>query len=151
MKPALQYSSTICKMIKFVLPWVALTGAALSQLSPCADFPEVSGFNDPVLVDPFTFLNGSQVATKDDWACRQQEIRELFHRYELGPKPEPEEVTASLASNSLSITVRGEGGSISFSPSIRYPSGEGPFPALIALGGASIPVPAGVAVITYSQ
>lgn len=138
-------------MVRHVLLWSFLAGLATSQLSPCADIPDVTDFNNPKLVDPFTFLNGSTVATKDDWACRQEEIKAIFHRYELGPKPEPEEVTASFTNNALSITVQSEGKSISFSASIRFPSGNGPFPALIALGGASIPVPSGVAVITYNN
>ncbi|KAI1459516.1 hypothetical protein F4805DRAFT_420537 [Annulohypoxylon moriforme] len=38
---------------------------------------------------------------------------------------------------------------MSFSVSIKLPSGTGPFPAVIAFEGTSIPVPAGVATITY--
>jgi cephalosporin-C deacetylase-like acetyl esterase len=36
--------------------------------------------------------------------------------------------------------------------SITYPSsGKGPYPAIIAYGGASIPIPTGVAVITFNN
>jgi hypothetical protein len=43
------------------------------------------------------------------------------------------------------------GKSISFSVSIKKPSGAGPFPAIIAYAAPSIPVPAGVATITFNN
>lgn len=138
-------------MISNIVLWPLLAGAALAQTSPCADIPEVTDFNDPTLVDPFTFLNGSNVTIQDEWACRREEIREIFQRYELGPKPEAEEVTATFSGSALSITVQSGGKSISFSASVRAPTGNGPFPALIALGGSSVPVPSSVAVITYNN
>jgi hypothetical protein len=72
--------------------------------------------------------------------------------YELGTLPAaPQSVTASFSGNSLSITVSDQGRSISFSVSINKPSGSGPFPAIIAYGAASIPIPAGVATITFNN
>ncbi|EAU87167.1 Cip2 [Coprinopsis cinerea okayama7 len=104
------------------------------------------------LPDPFTFINGQKVTSKADWECRQKEISELFQRYEAGTLPgKPESVTGSLSGNSLTVNVRNGGQSISFSASIQFPSGNGPFPAIIAVGGSSIPTPNGVAIINFNN
>ncbi|KIY66140.1 carbohydrate esterase family 15 protein [Cylindrobasidium torrendii FP15055 ss-10] len=105
------------------------------------------------LPDPFKFINGTAVASKADWACRREEISQLFQRYELGTlPPKPSNVTASLSGNSLTINASEGGKSISFSVSISKPSsGTAPYPAIIAYGGLSIPTPAGVAVITFNN
>jgi len=104
------------------------------------------------LPNPFEFFDGSAVETKDDWACRRAEIRAVIEKYELGTKPpKPEEFKATLSGNTIKIDITDNGKSISFSASIRLPSGSGPFPAVIALGGSSIPIPNTVAVITYNN
>jgi hypothetical protein len=57
-----------------------------------------------------------------------------------------------LSGNTLTINVSEGGNSISFSPTITLPtSGTGPFPAIIGVGGISIPTPAGVAVINFNN
>ncbi|KAL1633831.1 carbohydrate-binding module 1 [Neofusicoccum ribis] len=124
------------------------------QAASCAALP--SGYTPPTkakLPDPFTFANGTQITTKSAWACRQQEISQLFQTYELGAKPpKPSSVTSSLSSNTLTITASEGGKSISFSVSISYPSsGTAPYPAIIAYGYPSIPIPAGVATITFNN
>ncbi|KAK4173702.1 putative carbohydrate esterase family 15 protein [Triangularia setosa] len=83
----------------------------------------------------------SKVTTKDAWACRRYEISALFQAYELGPLPPPVE--------SVSATVQGQ--ILSFAPSIRLPSCNGPFSAIIALVSASIPVPSNVALIMLNN
>lgn len=105
------------------------------------------------LPDPFLPISGARVTTKSGWLCRQQEISALFQRYELGTlPPKPSSVTASFASNTLTIGCSEGGKSISFTASIKYPtSGKAPYPAIIAYGGMSIPQPAGVAVITFNN
>ncbi|KAJ7574597.1 Glucuronoyl esterase catalytic domain from Hypocrea Jecorina [Mycena floridula] len=104
------------------------------------------------LNDPFTFLNGTPVVTKADFTCRQQEINQLFQRYELGTFPgPPDTLNASLSGSTLTINVSNAGKSISFTVSISKPSGTGPFPAIIGIGGISIPTPAGVAVINFNN
>ncbi|KAF5309767.1 hypothetical protein D9611_013596 [Ephemerocybe angulata] len=66
-------------------------------------------------------------------------------------RPKPSSVTGSLSGNTLTVNVTHDGKSISFTASISRPSGTGPFPAIIALGGASIPIPSGVATITFNN
>jgi len=120
----------------------------------CGTLPETINFTGhPLrLPDPFTFLNGSKVTSEAQWRCRRDEISAIIQRYELGPMPATPEVKASISSNRLSITVTANGKTLTMSPTIRLPSsGQSPYPALIALGGASIPVPNTVALISYNN
>lgn len=104
------------------------------------------------LPDPFIKANGDKVATLDDWKCRQQEIAELVQKYEMGyVPPKPSTFSASLSGNRLTINFGDGGKSASFSVTISKPSGTGPFPAIIAYGGASIPIPNTVASINFDN
>jgi hypothetical protein len=112
-----------------------------------------ANYNNSKLPDPFTFASGTKVTTKDQWACRANEISQIFQKNELGVLPgKPQSVTASLSGSTLTINVSDQGKSISFTASIKLPtSGTAPYPAIIAYGGASIPIPAGVATVTFSN
>ncbi|KAF9482459.1 hypothetical protein BDN70DRAFT_904682 [Pholiota conissans] len=106
------------------------------------------------LPNPFKFsADGSAVTTKAQWTCRQAEISQLFQRYELGTLPgKPAGITGSYSGNTLTINVSDSGKSISFTVSVSLPSsGTAPYPAIIAVGGMSIPTPAGVAVLTFNN
>lgn len=105
------------------------------------------------LHDPFLSLSGSRITKVSDWACRRAEISSLVQANELGIlPPKPTSLTASYAANKLTINVSNAGKSISFTASISYPSsGKAPYPAIIAVGGSSIPTPAGVAVVTFNN
>ncbi|KAK6359577.1 carbohydrate-binding module 1 [Orbilia brochopaga] len=105
------------------------------------------------LPDPFLFASGSRASTKAQFTCRQAEILAAMQQYELGTKPgKPQSVTASFSGGRLTINVSDQGKSISFSVTISTPSGgTRPYPAIIAYGAASIPIPAGVATITFNN
>ena len=104
------------------------------------------------LPDPFTLMDGTPVVTLSDWACRRAELRELVAEYELGPKPpKPSSVTASFSGDTLTIDVSEGDASISFTVTISKPDGAGPFPAIIAYGPPSLPIPSSVATITFSN
>ena len=61
-------------------------------------------------------------------------------------------MTASMSGNTISITCFEAGKYISFSVSIRVPSNAAtPYPAVIGLGGGSIPYPSGLAIISYNN
>ena len=98
--------------------------------------------NNTHLPDPFTFENGQRVRTKQQWQCRRQELKDLMQEYELGTlPPPPEQLSASLTASNLTITATNGATSISFSVNITLPTtGDGPFPAVIAYDGLSIPV-----------
>jgi hypothetical protein len=109
---------------------------------------------DSRLPDPFTKLNGTRVAAKSEWRCRRAEIRELAERYVYGDKPgRPSSVTGTVSGTGITVNVSHNGRSASFSAGIQLPSGSGPFPAVVVLGGfgadtATIRA-AGAAVISY--
>jgi len=96
--------------------------------------------------DPFTFLDGSKVMTKDDWVCRQKEISQLAQAFIYGPKPPPpESLEATFSGGTLTVNMESGGRSWTLSVNITTPSGDGPFPAMfnVDAGGA----PSGVASI----
>ncbi|SFD79060.1 cellulose binding domain-containing protein [Streptomyces aidingensis] len=110
--------------------------------------------NNSQLPDPFTRLDGTRISTKADWRCRRAEIRELAERTVYGQKPEkPSSVTGTVTSSRITVNVSHNGRSSSFSAGVQLPSGSGPHPAVIVLGGfgadtAAI-TSAGAAVISY--
>ncbi|KAG7294292.1 hypothetical protein NEMBOFW57_004363 [Staphylotrichum longicolle] len=120
----------------------------------CGSFPTQGQYpKNPKLPDPFLKADGTRVKSREEWACKRDEIRQQFQRLELGVKPPKPTVTASLSGNTISISCSEGGKSISFSVTIRAPSGtaQAPYPAVIGLGGGSIPYPSGVAVISYNN
>ncbi|POS68719.1 Cip2 [Diaporthe helianthi] len=137
-----------------------LAGAALAmpaadivqRQSTCSVASSVPTVNDGQLPDPFVFADGRKVTTKAEFDCRAQEISKIMQQYELGDyPPAPDSVKGTLSGNSLTVAVTVGGKSVSYSASINKPSGSGPFPAIIAIGGSSIPVPAGVATINFNN
>ncbi|KAI5776570.1 carbohydrate esterase family 15 protein [Geopyxis carbonaria] len=128
----------------------ATTTAATSACPALPSNPALT--SNAKLPDPFQPLTGSRITAKSAWPCRAAELSALLQKYELGTlPPAPSSVTASFSGSTLSITVTDSGKSISFSVSVSRPSGTGPFPALIAFGGLSIPAPSGVAVLTFNN
>jgi len=144
----------------FVLGLAALSvlQAFAQEQSPlpasCSSFPTQGQYaKNAKLPDPFLKADGTRVKSKEEWACKRDEIRQQFQRLELGVKPPKPTVTASMSGNTISISCSEGGKSISFSVTIRPPSGtaQAPYPAVIGLGGGSIPYPSGVAVISYNN
>ncbi|MFB4267203.1 cellulose binding domain-containing protein [Nonomuraea sp. GTA35] len=122
---------------------------AVPGLPDAGSLPTVSR-----LPDPFTKLNGTRIATRADWRCRRQEIKKLAEKFVYGEKPpKPSSVTGTVSRTGISVNVSHNGRSSSFSASVDLPSGTGPFPAVVVLGGlgadtATIKA-AGAAVINY--
>ncbi|HEX4818183.1 MAG TPA: cellulose binding domain-containing protein, partial [Nonomuraea sp.] len=109
---------------------------------------------DPRLPDPFRKLDGTRITTKADWRCRRAEIRELSERFVYGDKPaKPSGVTGTVTSTTITVNVSHNGRSASFSAGVQLPSGSGPFPAVIVIGGLGADTAAiraaGAAVVTY--
>ncbi|KAJ9494471.1 carbohydrate-binding module 1 [Exophiala xenobiotica] len=113
----------------------------------------------PLLPDPFEFLSGTPVESKEDWSCRRNEISQLFQQYELGLKPGPSQNLQSVfqqyqngTGGNFTLTASNGDKAISWTATITYPNSTkhgGPYPALIALDLLTIPVPDGVAIITF--
>jgi hypothetical protein len=112
-------------------------------------------WDNPKFPDPFTFLNGTRMTSKAEWACRRAEIAALAQEFEFGYKQDTpySATTGSFSGNTLTVNVT-DGNSISFSCSITYPStGSPPYPAMIGCGICSLDTSAlsslGVAVIIF--
>ncbi|KAK6520406.1 carbohydrate-binding module 1 [Arthrobotrys conoides] len=120
--------------------------------NPTCSVGSISLVSNSKLPDPFTFANGQKATTKEQFKCRQAEISAAMQQYELGTKPgKPQSLTASWSGNTLTINVSDQGKSISFSVTVTAPSGgRAPYPAIIGYDGGSIPIPAGVAKISFS-
>ncbi|MGN9787008.1 fibronectin type III domain-containing protein [Nonomuraea sp. ZG12] len=109
---------------------------------------------DSRLPDPFTRLNGTRITAKSDWRCRREEIKKLAERFVYGEKPaKPSSVTGTVSSSNITVNVSHNGRSSTFSASVSLPSGSGPFPAVVVLGGFGADTAAiraaGAAVINY--
>ncbi|MBM7491482.1 cell division septation protein DedD [Micromonospora luteifusca] len=106
------------------------------------------------LPDPFKKLNGATITAKSDWRCRRAEIKELAEKFVFGEKPaKPATVTGTVSTTNITVNVSHNGRSSSFSARVELPSGTGPFPAVVVVGGfgadtATIRA-AGAAVISY--
>lgn len=122
------------------------TGDLVGVETPGADcpVPSLTAFanlpSNAKFPDPFTLLNGSPVTTKAEWVCRHRELSALLQGYETGEKTaKPSSVTGSMDADVLTVALDdGAGETGSFTVTIEYPSGDGPFPAMIGLDGGSI-------------
>lgn len=89
------------------------------------------------LPDPLRRMDGSGRTTDfKDWKHRRTEIAQLFQHYIIGEKPftPKENISAILRNDTLLVTIRERGETLVLSASIKYPEGEGPFPAIIGIG-----------------
>ncbi|NUT39778.1 MAG: cellulose-binding protein [Thermoactinospora sp.] len=109
---------------------------------------------DAKLPDPFKKLDGTRISAASDWRCRREEIKKLAEKFVYGEKPaKPSSVTGTVSRTGITVNVSDNGRSAGFSAGLDLPSGTGPFPAVVVLGGfgadtAAIKA-AGAAVITY--
>ncbi len=111
------------------------------------------------LPDPFTFNNGTRVASASDWSARRAEIKELLAGIEYGHMPPaPDAVNATATGSramaapdppcteySYNVTVTPSnatpGAHFSFRMSLYVPPGPGPFPCIARVGYGFMPTP----------
>jgi len=89
------------------------------------------------LPDPFKFLNGKKVSTKEEWNHRKMEIALLVQEFELGYKPctPYNATTGKFKDNKITVIVNENEKIISFDCQIFYPTkGTPPYPAMIGIG-----------------
>ncbi|MEE6310869.1 cellulose binding domain-containing protein [Plantactinospora veratri] len=99
-------------------------------------------------------MDGTRITSKADWRCRRAETRELAERHVYGQKPaKPASVTGTVSNSSITVNVSDQGRSASFSAGVQLPSGTGPFPAVVVVGGLGADTStirsAGVATISF--
>jgi dienelactone hydrolase len=98
------------------------------------------------LTDPFLSSDGSERSTDfADWRCRRAEIVAELEHYEIGEKPaRPENLEASYADGVLTVRVTENGETLTLTAPIALPEGDGPFPAVIGMGGPYGSLPADI-------
>ncbi|KAK3356852.1 hypothetical protein B0T25DRAFT_474998 [Lasiosphaeria hispida] len=150
--------SPLLKLAALLLPTAAfaLPSDLLERQEGCTT-PAVGAFADVSekgLPDPWKFASGSPVATAADFACRQAEMSKILQQFVLGDlPPPPDSLTATMSGSSMSLAIKVGSNTKTISVSITKPSGGGTAggPALIAVGGASIPVPGAVGRIAFGN
>jgi hypothetical protein len=127
-----------------------------AEIAPGITVPSFSSLQPHAkLHDPFKFMNGTRLTSKNQWEARRQEISALVQTFEYGIKPpKPQTVTDSFSSNALTVNCSQNGKSISFKCSIQYPTtGKAPYPAMIGVGMSTLDntelLKLGVAIITF--
>ena len=111
------------------------------------------------LPDPFAWANGKGRSTKfKDWQKHRAEIMHRIQFYEIGKKPvvKREQINVQLINDTLIVDVTENGQKLRLKSFIKYPKGEGPFPAIIGIGMGSGSLPPaifesrGIAQITFN-
>lgn len=104
---------------------------------PAPEMPSIDALEVlETLPDPLEFEDGSRVKRYSQWERRRAEILAQLQHYEVGFKPQtPRDcISARMSGDTLvaDITVGGE--TLTIHSFIKYPEGEGPFPAIIGIG-----------------
>lgn len=89
------------------------------------------------LPDPLEWADGSgKVANLSQWEKRRNEIGRLIQQYEIGTKPtvSKKNIKAWMKGDSLFVTVKVKGKSLTLSTEIRYPKGgHAPYALMIGI------------------
>lgn len=106
------------------------------ELPPLQSLPAVEE-----LPDPFAFTDGTRVRSRDDWARRRAELKEIIQQYAYGHLPPAGKVTAaeqvSNRNEEIHATVKevllrvGPGGKLPLRLFLTLPDGKGPFPTIV--------------------
>lgn len=98
------------------------------------------------LTDPFAWSDSSgRIGGFDDWSRRRAEIKGEIEHYEIGKKPDrPEAIAASYETGTLTVNVTVNGQTLKLTSAVSLPSGDGPFPAVIGMGGGCGSLPADI-------
>ena len=119
------------------------TGARFPQpvLPSISELPTINP-----LTDPFEWSDGSGRDTSfANWSHRRAEIKAEIEHYEIGPKPvRPKNITTSYSGGTLTVNVAVNGNTLTLTSAVTLPSGDGPFPAVIGMGGGTGSLPSGI-------
>ena len=111
----------------------------LPGILPIDKLPEIA-----TLPDPFAWADGSGRSTDfKDWKRHRFEIAHQLQHYELGMKPVTprDSIEAILNNDTLRVIVHENGKVLLLTAPIKYPEGNGPFPAIIGIGRSTGALP----------
>ncbi|KAF2203018.1 hypothetical protein GQ43DRAFT_500603 [Delitschia confertaspora ATCC 74209] len=138
-----------------LLPRQAGSGNITCPQTP-SPMPKAATFSSiKTMPDPFLYLDGkTRVQSKEEWyQCRQPEIVKLLQEYQYGYYPDhsQETVTATRNGNKLDVSIAVGGKTAKISATVNLPSGSGPFPVVIAIGGIdnNAYLKQGISVVTF--
>lgn len=117
-------------------PPVVATGYPEFTGADCAVTPGNLTRNDN-LPDPFASNDGTRITTKAQWPCRRAEIKRDVEQFEIGAKPAPPTVEASVQGTTLNVVVTTEAGSITLTSALATLTGEGPHCVAIGMNNNS--------------
>jgi hypothetical protein len=105
--------------------------------------------DNPMLPDPFSYMDGSRISDKGQWECLRAELSAILQACIYGPKmPPPDTLDSTYSGGNLTINMTVGGKSGSFMVSINGGGSESnPVPCLITCGMSSLPALQGVAKI----
>lgn len=106
------------------------------------------------LPDPFKKLDGTRMASKSEWHCRREEIKQLGEKFAYGAKGAIPTTTGTVSDTSITVNVTAGGKSTKFSAKVSLPkTGTAPYPAVIVYGGMAADTTTiqgeGVAIINF--
>jgi hypothetical protein len=98
------------------------------------------------LTDPFEWSDGRGRDTSfAAWSHRRAEIKAEIEHYEIGPKPaRPKDMTARYSEGKLTVNVTVNGNTLTLTSAVTLPTGAGPFPAVIGMGGGTGSLPSDI-------
>lgn len=99
-------------------PVPTVTGYPENTGAGCAVTAGPYGGNNPNLPNPFAMNDGTIIGSRAEWACRRNEIKKDLEEYEIGVKPEPPQVQATFANQTLSVVVTTDAGSITLTSNV---------------------------------
>ena len=122
----------------------AMVVLLLACVCMAAEFPAVEKLPSvKELPDPFTFMDGSRVKSKEDWQRRRAELQEMILHYEYGRMPPAPGNTKGVELVSHNVALPAEAAhkqfKVTFGPDQRgslildltIPKGRGPFPVIL--------------------
>jgi hypothetical protein len=95
------------------------------------------------LPDPFEWSDGrGRLENLSDWRYRRNDIKAEIEHYEIGLKPDrPDTINASYSEGTLTVNITVNGNTLTLISAVTLPEGDGPFPAVIGMGGGTGSLP----------
>jgi len=116
-------------------------------------FPAQTTLPDPFLPPVYMTTSGSdgasaadiaqgrgkhRIQSREEWyKCQQPQLKQMLQEYQFGYYPDhsKETVEATKSGGNINIKVTAGGKTGSFAATVTLPSGKGPFPVVINIGG----------------
>ncbi|KEZ45973.1 hypothetical protein SAPIO_CDS1370 [Scedosporium apiospermum] len=123
-------------------PWPSYQAYPAQSSLPDPFLPPIymttAGSDGASAADIMSGKGKNRIQTPQEWyECQRPQLLSMLQEYQFGYYPDhaAETVTATRTGNNLAISVAAGGKTANFAASVQLPSGTGPFPVVIAIGG----------------